>query len=155
MRLQGFVDSPRLRGLGFRVTRPGAFPLEIPFIDDLGAEFVSAHAGRAVVELALQPKHLNSFQVAHGGVLMALLDVTMAFAARSLFELEGGAITIDLTTSFLQPAAAGTRLSATATAFHRTSSLAFCEGGVRDAQERLVARAQGTFKCRARRGGAD
>ena len=64
------------------MTRSAAFANEIPFIKDLGIEFVSADNGRAVVALDLAPRHLNSWSVAHGGVLMTLLDVAMATAVR-------------------------------------------------------------------------
>jgi acyl-CoA thioesterase len=123
-----------------------AFRNDIPFIKELGAEFVSAENGRAVVALDLAPRHLNSWSVAHGGVLMTLLDLAMAVAGRSLDPTAGGGITLEMTTSFLQPANAGTRLIVSAHAYHRSSTLAFCDGEVRDTEQRLIARAMGTFK---------
>ena len=134
-------------------TRSAAFANEIPFIKDLGIEFVSADNGRAVVALDLAPRHLNSWSVAHGGVLMTLLDVVMATAGRSLDPAAGGGVTVEMKTSFLQPANAGTRLIATAHAFHRSSTMAFCDGEVRDRDERLIAKSMGTFKYRKRRTG--
>src|SRR5579864_2450322 len=107
-----------------------AFPDDIPFIKDLGVEFVSADNGRAVLALDLTARHLNSWSVAHGGVLMTLLDVAMAVAGRSLDPAAGGGVTVEMKTSFLQPANAGTRLIASAHAFHRTSTMAFCDGEV-------------------------
>jgi acyl-CoA thioesterase len=123
-----------------------AFRNDIPFIKDLGIEFVSAENGRAVVALDLAPRHLNSWSVAHGGVLMTLLDVAMAVAGRSLDPTAGGGVTLEMKTSFLQPANAGTRLIVSGHAYHRSSSLAFCEGEVRDTEQRLIAKAMGTFK---------
>lgn len=128
--------------------------LDIPFIQDLGVEILSAADGRAVVVLDLKPRHLNSWQMAHGGVLMALLDVSMALAGRTLFAGAGGGITIDMSTSFLQPATAGGRLSVTGMVLHHTGSMAFCEGEARDADRRLIARAMGTFKYRSPRASA-
>ncbi len=128
------------------MTQSTAFRNDIPFIKDLGVEFVSADNGRAVVALDLAPRHLNSWSVAHGGVLMTLLDVAMAVAGRSLDPAAGGGVTLEMKTSFLQPANAGSRLVASAQAFHRTNTLAFCEGEVRDTDQRLIAKAMGTFK---------
>ena len=54
-------------------------------------------------------------------------------------------------TSFLQPAYAGARLIATGKTFHRSMTMAFCEGEVRDQDDRLLAKALGTFKTIARR----
>jgi uncharacterized protein (TIGR00369 family) len=128
------------------VTQGPAFRLNVPFITELGVEFISALDGRAEVALDLEPWHLNSWSVAHGGVLMSLLDVAMAVAGRSLLEGAGGGVTVEMKTSFLQPAKAGSRLIVSGYAFHRSTSMAFCEGEVRDTQKRLIAKAMGTFK---------
>src|ERR1700735_5590628 len=126
--------------------QPIAFRNDIPFIKDLGVEFISAENGRAVLALDLVARHLNSWSVAHGGVLMTLLDVAMAVAGRSLDPAAGGGITLEKTTSFLQPATAGTRLIVSAHAYHRSNTMAFCDGEVRDTEQRLIAKAMGTFK---------
>jgi acyl-CoA thioesterase len=136
----------RRRGVRFRVTQSTAFRLNIPFITELGIEFISASDGRATVALDLKPRHLNSWAVAHGGVLMTLLDVAMAVAGRSLDPDAGGGVTVEMKTSFLQPGKAGARLTATGHAFHRSTTMAFCDGEVRDANDRLIAKAMGTFK---------
>jgi acyl-CoA thioesterase len=125
-----------------------AFPDNIPFVRDLGVEFVSADKGRAVLALDLTPRHLNSSSVAHGGVLMTLLDVAMAVAGRSLDAFAGGGVTVEMKTNFLQPANAGTRIIASAHAYHRSGSMTFCDSELRDAEERLIAKAMGIFKYR-------
>jgi acyl-CoA thioesterase len=126
--------------------QPIAFRNDIPFINDLGVEFISAENGRAVVALDLAARHLNSWSAAHGGVLMTLLDVAMAVAGRTLDPAAGGGVTVEMKTSFLQPANAGTRLIVSGHAFHRSSTMVFCEGEVRDTAGRLIAKAMGTFK---------
>ena len=120
--------------------------MNIPFIQELGVEFISSGDGKSEVGLNLAPWHLNSWSVAHGGVLMSLLDVAMAMAGRSLFPDAGGGVTVEMKTSFLQPGKAGARLTATGHAFHRSSTMAFCEGEVRDDQNKLIAKSLGTFK---------
>jgi acyl-CoA thioesterase len=134
------------RGVRFHVTQSPALRLNIPFITELGIEFISAADGRATVALDLEPRHLNSWAVAHGGVLMTLLDVAMAVAGRSLDPEAGGGVTVEMKTSFLQPGKAGARLTASGHAFHRSTTMAFCDGEVRDANDRLIAKAMGTFK---------
>ncbi len=125
-----------------------AFRNDIPFVKDLGIEFIRAENGHAVLALDLTPRHLNSWNVAHGGVLMTLLDVAMAAAGRTLDPAAGGGVTVEMKTNFLQPANAGTRLLASGHAYHRSSAMAFCDGEVRDTEERLIAKAMGTFKYR-------
>ncbi len=119
---------------------------DVPFIDDMGVEFLDAPFGEGRVALDLQPRHLNSWKVAHGGVIMSMLDVAMAIAGRSLDPGAKGGVTVEMKTSFLQPGEAGTRLIATGKAFHRSTTMAFCEGEVRDTNDRLIAKSIGTFK---------
>ncbi len=128
------------------MTRSIAFPVDIPFIQDLGAELISSENGRAVVALDLAARHLNSWQVAHGGVLMTLLDVAMAAAGRSLDPAAGGGVTLEMKTTFVQPAKGGTRLLVAGHAYHRSGTMSFCEAEVRDADDRLIAKAMGIFK---------
>jgi uncharacterized protein (TIGR00369 family) len=137
------------------MTQYGGFAIEIPFVQDLGIEFVGAANGRSVLALDLAPRHLNSWSVAHGGVIMTLLDVAMAVAGRSLDPEAGAGVTVEMKTSFLQPATAGTRIIATAHAFHRSTTMAFCDGEVRDGDGRLIAKALGTFKFLKRRSDMD
>src|SRR3979490_2990719 len=128
------------------MTQSVPFRNDIPFIKDLGVEFISAESGRAAVALDLAPRHLNSWSVAHGGALMPLLVWVRAAAGRSLDPAAGGGVTVEMKTSFVQPANAGTRLIASAHAFHRSSTMAFCEGEVRDTDERLTATAVAPVK---------
>ncbi len=125
---------------------PQPFPTEIPFLAELGAEFLGMAEGRAQVALTLHPRHMNSWQVTHGGVAMTLLDVAMSLAGRSLDPQSRAGVTVEMKTSFLQPGGtSGTRIVATGRAFHRSTTMCFCEADLHDG-ERLVAKAMGTFK---------
>jgi acyl-CoA thioesterase len=125
---------------------PKEFPIRIPFLHDLGAEFVRMENGEAEVTLLLEARHTNSWNVAHGGVVMSLLDVVMSMAARSTDPESQGGITIEMKCSFMQPAGSpGKRISARGKVTYQSRSLVFCEGEVWDG-EHLAARAMGTFK---------
>ncbi|MFP5407010.1 MAG: PaaI family thioesterase [Gammaproteobacteria bacterium] len=123
------------------------FPLEIPFLGFLGLRALEIADGRSVLVLEAQQRHhQNSFDMAHGGVVMTMLDVAMAMAGRSLLR-EGeatGMITIEMKTSFMQPARGALR--AEGRCIQRTASMAFCEADLLDPEGRLVARSSGTFK---------
>ena len=127
---------------------PLAFALDIPFVQALGMQLWRFDSGIAEVSLEVRPEMLNSWQVAHGGVVMTLLDVVMAHAARSQRDAaEHGApgiVTLEMKTSFMRPATG--RLVATGHLLHGGRSTAFCEGSVRDARGDLCAHATGTFK---------
>ena len=132
----------------------GEFPLEIPFIRALGVHLTTFGDGRAGLRLDLDAWHLNSYAMAHGGVIMSLLDIGLAMAGRARPRDEDdptkGLVTIELKTSFMQPAY-GRVLHVAAHCSHRTASIAFCEGEVRDEQDTVVAKATGTFKYMKRR----
>ena len=124
------------------------FPTPIPFVDTLGMQLLSWDAGQATLALTLRPELLNSWSVAHGGVTMTLLDLTMAHAARSPnqpgVDSSPGVVTIEMKTSFMR-AGLG-RLTAHGAVLTRTTTMAFCEASVRDEAGELVAHATGTFK---------
>jgi acyl-CoA thioesterase len=123
-----------------------SFPTEIPFLSELGVEFLGMASGRAQIALNLEPRHMNSWQVTHGGVVMTLLDVVMSLAGRSLDPQSRAGVTVEMKTSFLQPAGTpGTRIVATGHAFHRSTTMCFCEAELHDG-ERLLAKSMGTFK---------
>lgn len=123
-----------------------AFPAEIPFLNDLGVEFLGMGGGEAQVALNLEHRHMNSWMVTHGGVTMTLLDVVMSMAGRSLDPDARGGVTIEMKTSFLQPGGhAGGRIVAKGKAYHRSATICFCEGEVWNG-DKLVAKAMGTFK---------
>ena len=137
---------------------PLQFALDIPFVEALGMQLWRFDGGFAEVSLDLRPEMHNSWAVAHGGVVMTLLDVAMAHAARSVRDdMDHGApgiVTVEMKTSFLRPATG--RLIATGHLLHGTKTMAFCEGSVHDASGMLCAHATGTFKLlRTLRRGAE
>ncbi len=119
------------------------FSVRIPFVELLGLRLRRWDDDVAELYYEPAPQHLNSFGVVHGGASMTLLDVALAHAARSV-QRDMGVVTIEMKTSFLQ--AARGPLRATARLLHRTATLAFAEGEIRDAHDRLCAHASGTFR---------
>jgi len=124
---------------------PATFPASIPFLELLGVVRNAAGDGRSEIELELEPRHCNSWEMAHGGVLMTLLDVAMAMAGRSTDTDGRGVVTIEMKTSFLAPGR-GTRLIARGHCLQTTTTMCFCEADVLTDTGKLVARGSGTFK---------
>ncbi len=119
------------------------FGADIPFIQELGFTLHRMDGGESELRYQVQPRHTNSFAVAHGGVSMTLLDVAMAVAARSVAR-ELGVVTIEMKTSFMQPSRGA--LVARGRLVHRTRSMAFAEATVHDEDGRLCSQSTGTFR---------
>lgn len=124
------------------------FPRRIPFVEELGLELWGFGDGKAELRVDLEDAHLNSWEVAHGGVLMTMLDVAMAHAARSVSthtpEHAPGVATIEMKTTFMRPGEG--QLRALGKLLHRTATLAFTEGSVFNESGQLCAHATATFK---------
>lgn len=118
----------------------------LPFIDHLGVGRVHNHEGRALLALEIKPEHRNSWQAAHGGVIMTLLDSTMSLAARlHIHGAPGGILTIEMNAKFVSPGM-GDRLTAEGKVIGGGRSTLFCEAEVRDEAGNLVAKGMGTLK---------
>ncbi|RYF33534.1 MAG: PaaI family thioesterase [Comamonadaceae bacterium] len=120
-----------------------SFGVAVPFVDHLGFTLERFEGGESELHYTARPEHLNSFFVTHGGACMTLMDVTMAAAARSA-QPDMGVVTIEMKTSFMQPARGPLR--AKGRLMHRTATMAFTEASIYDAEGRLCSHATGTFK---------
>ncbi len=117
----------------------------LPFIDHLGIERLGDSEGRALLTLEIKPEHRNSWQAAHGGVIMTMLDSAMSLAARMHLQgAPGGILTIEMSAKFISPGMGG-RLNAEGRVIGGRSTL-FCEAEVRDEAGKLVAKSMGTLK---------
>ena len=120
-----------------------SFGVSIPFVEHLGFSLERFEGGESELRFTPRAEHMNSFAVTHGGACMTLLDVTMAAAARSV-RVEMGVVTIEMKTSFMQPARGA--LTGRGRLMHATATMAFTEGTIYDEEGRACAHATGTFK---------
>ncbi len=128
---------------------PIPFARHVPFLDLLGVELLRFEEGETEIALTLREELCNSWQVAHGGVVMALLDVAMAHATRAPRKPEEepdprGVVTIEMKSTFMRPALG--RVRCIGKLLHRSAALAFCEATLVDAEGGRLAHATGTFK---------
>ena len=117
--------------------------VSVPFVEHLGFTIERFEAGESELHYTARSEHMNSFQVTHGGACMTLLDVTMAVAARSV-QKDMGVVTIEMKTSFMQPAVGP--LVAKGRLMHRSATMAFTEATLYDTKGRACSHATGTFK---------
>ena len=118
--------------------------LNVPFLKLLGVRFLSAEMGKGEILLALKPEHTNTWEVATGGVLLTLMDVAMAVAARSADPGDRSVVTIELKNNFMQAATGILRVKADTV--RHTATLAFCEAKLYNDQGEVCCMSTGTFK---------
>ena len=118
--------------------------IESPFIDTLGVQLVKARDGESELSMPLRDEHMNTWGIAHGGVTMTLLDAALALAARSVAGDGIGVVTVEMKVNFMQPGRG--ELRGYGRVLHRSTTMAYCEGEIRDSEGHFVAKALGTFK---------
>ena len=123
-----------------------AFIKKIPFSQHLGIKIDSLEKGVARLSMAIRPEFMTSWGTAHGGSILALLDITLSMSARTLYDPPRSIMTIDLSTQFI-----GTTtgiLRAEGRVMKAGQTTIFCEGEARSETGELVAKAIGTFRAR-------
>ncbi|HZQ73417.1 MAG TPA: PaaI family thioesterase [Burkholderiales bacterium] len=118
---------------------------KIPFLQHLKIVTDELGDGTARLSVGIGPELTNSMGSAHGGLIMSLLDVALCTAARTLHENSAGAITIDMSTSFIG-AGSGARLFAHARVLKDGRSMSFVEGEATNEDGSLVAKAIATVR---------
>lgn len=109
-----------------------------------GMEVDDAVRGEVTIGWEAHPEHLNLQGLVHGGVLATLLDTAMGLAIRTALEPGRRHVTIEMGVHYLRPAHPG-RLRARGTVARIGREIAFAEADVVDGQDRVLARATGTF----------
>jgi uncharacterized protein (TIGR00369 family) len=122
------------------------FGLKIPFLAYLGVVPEFAEGGKSRISLVMKPEFENSFQIAHGGVVMTLLDFAMGAAARSTTNQVLGAMTIDMNVSFLRPSVG--KIAVEGTVLKSGKTIHYCEAVVLNEAGEVTAKSSGTFMLR-------
>ena len=120
------------------------FTQKIPFSQHLGVKVDALEKGVARLSLEIRPEFMTSWGTAHGGSILALLDITLSMTARTLYDPPRSIMTIDLSTQFIGTATGTLRAEGRVT--KAGQSTIFCEGEVRDDKGELIAKAIGTFR---------
>jgi uncharacterized protein (TIGR00369 family) len=129
---------------------PAATPSQrSPFTDHIGLILLEWREDFARIALDLQPYHLNRNGIAHGGVILSLIDDT-AGACGNWCSVPGNvrlSVTVDMSVGFAARAAAG-RLIATGRVISQGRSMFFARTEVHDAAGTLVGFGQSTHRRR-------
>lgn len=116
----------------------------------LGMQVVEWQEGRAVVELAIKPQHLNRSGNVHGGVLTSMLDSALSLAGLHC-SVPGNirrGMTLSLSTSFVGPAREGV-IQAVGTVRGGGQKTYMSSGEIKDSRGNLVAIGEGAFRRRS------
>ena len=77
------------------------------YFDLLSMKIASLPVGESVLEIAVQPKHLQPFGMVHGGVYSSIVDAATFWAVYPLIEEGFGLTTVEMKVNFLAPASDG------------------------------------------------
>lgn len=129
------------------VSPPKPTPAMRGFGDYVGARTVAVRPNWGMVEIDLEPWHLNGLPTVHGGVVLTLLDHACgaALTCGSGRELGKAGVTLSLGASFLRGARGG-KLVGIGRCVKRGRSIAFCESHVEDEAGEVIARASASFR---------
>jgi uncharacterized protein (TIGR00369 family) len=118
-----------------------------PFHEHTGFEMLEWRENFVRLRIPLQPQHLNRHGIAHGGVILALLDEAGGIAGNwcSVPGNVRNSVTVDLTAHFVTRAV-GLRVTATARVIGGGRSLFFASTEIHDDRGTLVAFGSSTHR---------
>ncbi len=117
---------------------------DIEFTRYLGMELVRMEEGECVMRLDVGPEHQSTAERVHGGVFFTMVDTAMGRAVISKLPDGRGCATIEAKINFFRPVQRGV-LEARAVCVNLSKRTAYTEADLRDSEDRLIARATGTF----------
>lgn len=114
------------------------------FINHAGRFFETWRDGRRVIATRIEPHHLNSGGVAHGGFLLTLADFALSWGTHEAGDVPPRT-TLSLTMDFAAPARAGAWLEAEVEVLRAGRNIAFLNC-VLSANGRRIGHASGVFR---------
>lgn len=114
----------------------------MPFQKFIGYNLSEVGAGYAIARIDLQPKHLNSIHIAHGGLLFTLLDGVMGTAAMTFGN---DCVTLEMKINYIKSGKPGSTLDAVGKILHKGKKTIVAEGKITDEAKKLIACATGTY----------
>jgi uncharacterized protein (TIGR00369 family) len=115
-----------------------------PYFQLLSMTIIEIGEGTSRLEIALSKKHLQPFQMVHGGVFSSLVDAAAFWAVYPLLNDGQGLTTVEMKLNYLAPALTG-KMMAQGTCIKLGKTLALGQTEVTDEQGRLLAHGTATM----------
>ena len=124
----------------------GKMPMP-PAEQTLGFELIEAvpDSGQITLEFTAKPEFCNVLGNIGGGFLAAMLDEVTSLAPATTYQPGEFGPTLELKVNFLRACKPG-KLRGIGRTIHRTGSVAFVEGELRNADDAIVATASATIR---------
>jgi uncharacterized protein (TIGR00369 family) len=104
-----------------------------------------ADSGKITLEFDAKPEFCNVLGNIGGGFLAAMLDAVTSLAPATTYQHGEFGPTLEMKVNFIRACKPG-KLRGTGRTIHRTKSVAFVEGELRDASEAIVATGSATIR---------
>lgn len=119
------------------------------FIEHVGLQIAEHRPGHSRCALKLEPHHLNSVGLVHGGVLFTLADTGMGAALYAALQPDQWCATVEIKINYFRPVRQG-EIECVSTVVHQGRTMANTEAELFAGGE-LVGKANGTFAILERR----
>lgn len=119
--------------------------IKVPFLETLGASYVSHSKGQGSFQLTIEEKHLRTLGLLHGGVSCSLLDTTMGLAAMTCAEDGKVIVTSQMNVHFIRPCRLGETIICTAHVKHGGRQTVVTEAELKTDTGELVALSTATY----------
>ena len=111
-------------------------------IDTLGIDVVPLDNDDVRLELTVEERHTNFFDVCHGGVLTTMADTAMGIRCN---QLNKSVLTMNLSIDFMHPVRLNTRIIAVPKIIHDGCQTMVCECDMVDESGKLYSKVHATF----------
>lgn len=115
-----------------------------PFVRLMGMSLLSAGGGKSVMRCRIRQLLRNSAGTLHGGVMGALVDMSIFTALRSVMPADARATTVEYKVNFLKPVGTGT-ITALGVILRLGRTIAVGSTEVRNAEGEVVAFGSATY----------
>jgi len=112
----------------------------------IGMDFELLNPGKTLYTIEIKNQHLATPNMAHGGLISALLDASMGVGALSMVAMNNQVVsTVEMKVNFLRAVRLGDKIIATSILVRKGKNTIVMQSEARNQDDKLVAVSSGTF----------